>query len=792
MAVFNTARQNGQERLLYTYSDRAFPRFAPCRLLITAAVYAAVLSQIVSAQAQPAGPGLMGADNPRLDPKECLQPGTEPLFRIPELVSENGKLSGTIVLRGEQRRLNDTTQTPIECAEIYLRYFEGVNAVFPPMPPDGTPAPRPSGKYKDPLPGPTLRARVGDIVQLTFLNQVDPIEFSKTFVRGGENSNECDQFPVFTPPGSPPKLGYPASARDSFPDCFHGSTTANIHFHGTHTNPNSTGDNVFLQILPSPRIEGQPTVTEQSVETSFKKFFADCEAQLKKDVFSEWPHIWRDLPSEWTRKQEKLLKAYDAGRPHHQQLWPENRRQIEGDRWPQYYVGAFPYCFRLPEYTAPRLLIQGNGPRMGQAPGLHWYHAHKHGSTTLNVANGMTGAFVIEGRYDDELNGFYGTVGSGPKAVPWTRAQPVLVLNQPGGVPDRALPIASGTQRVSVNGRLQPKLTMRPDEVQLWRIVNTSPRTFVKLLPPTNGFKWRQLAQDGVQFANSNYLASEDKPVLLAPGNRADLLVKAPSAPMTAPYQVKVEETVTRTKPDSTQTLMVIEVAGERPSSENQTKFIDNAPTLPEFLADITDDEVNYSPRRTLVFDSKGPGQAIQHTINGDQFNDRTVGVAVNLNTAEEWKVMNTTIARQIDHPFHIHINPFQVVEVFDPNEKISDPGTPGALLDKYVDKPEDLKYRALQCLLDPNDPGTWRDCHNSKRQNLVWWDVFPIPAAKNFPNSKVNVPGYYRMRSRFVDYPGLYVLHCHILAHEDRGMMTIVQVAPVAPGWRPGVYSHH
>ena len=45
---------------------------------------------------------------------------------------------------------------------------------------------------------------------------------------------------------------------------------------------------------------------------------------------------------------------------------------------------------------------------MGQAPGTHWYHAHKHGSTALNVANGMTGAFVIEGQYDDDLRKFYG------------------------------------------------------------------------------------------------------------------------------------------------------------------------------------------------------------------------------------------------------------------------------------------------------------------------------------------------------------------------------------------------
>jgi hypothetical protein len=48
-------------------------------------------------------------------------------------------------------------------------------------------------------------------------------------------------------------------------------------------------------------------------------------------------------------------------------------------------------------------------------------------------------------------------------------------------------------------------------------------------------------------------------------------------------------------------------------------------------------------------------------------------------------------------------------------------------------------------------------------------------------------IPGYFKMRSRFVDYAGYFVLHCHILAHEDRGMMTVVEVAPLQTP-----YSHH
>lgn len=34
-------------------------------------------------------------------------------------------------------------------------------------------------------------------------------------------------------------------------------------------------------------------------------------------------------------------------------------------------------------------------------------------------------------------------------------------------------------------------------------------------------------------------------------------------------------------------------------------------------------------------------------------------------------------------------------------------------------------------------------------------------------------------MRSRFADHPGQYVLHCHILAYEDRGMMQLIEVVP-------------
>ena len=70
-----------------------------------------------------------------------------------------------------------------------------------------------------------------------------------------------------------------------------------------------------------------------------------------------------------------------------------------------------------------------------------------------------------------------------------------------------------------------------------------------------------------------------------------------------------------------------------------------------------------------------------------------------------------------------------------------------------------------------------------AEQSDLVGRVSDPEPALQtvNAPDGRtIKVPGYFKMRSRFVDFAGLYVMHCHILAHEDRGMMTVVQVAPL------------
>src|ERR1700686_1763419 len=128
-------------------------------------------------------------------------PVSQPLVKIPELVSQNGVLRGTIELTDVQQRMifrsplynNKSVQPGLpggsyECLPQTVRGFRGLGAV-----PAVQPGPFADKNYPDPVPGPTLRARVGDIIELTFVNQLDAARFGATKEHGQNNTtNGCD------------------------------------------------------------------------------------------------------------------------------------------------------------------------------------------------------------------------------------------------------------------------------------------------------------------------------------------------------------------------------------------------------------------------------------------------------------------------------------------------------------------------------------------------------------------------------------------------------------------------
>ena len=582
-------------------------------------------------------------------------------------------------------------------------------------------------------PGPTLRLRLGDLVEISFLNKIDDSKFSYTFDTNsppGYSSFGCD------------KTGTIYPGMDIFPNCFHGSSTANLHFHGTHTSPNGLSDDVLMEILPQ--------VNQPDWTATFDKIFNTGKI----------PQMWADMPENYRKQQLAMIAEHDRtaaeqakknNLPPPESLLEADKQMIAEGQWPQYLMGAFPNFFEVPDYSS------GNY-KAGQAPGTHWYHAHKHGSTSLHILNGLAGAIVIEstqeGGYDQVIRKFYGwgdSYGDHEKIIVFQEFDTTQNLQRPGGN-------GKGSLQVLVNGKLTPTITMQPGEVQLWRLLNATDGNgagIIGLLPliqaaQAKGFAFRQTAQDGVQFSPQNY---QNQPFInnqipggftLAGANRADLLVQAP------PTAVGVVAFNNNSK--GTPTLFFVNVTGAAVTPP-QGAFPTAWAEMPKFLLDLPKpgpkDITN--PGSPVKFQweqgrvKSGPNPYPPHyMINGKQFGQTgpIVDQCMPLNGLQDWVLENdTTVA----HPFHIHINPFQVIEIDTPNS------TNPVTYSKYA----------------PPD-------------NFVWQDVIAIPPAVISADGTIS-PGKITIRQTYLDFTGTFVLHCHILAHEDRGMMELVRVVPAA-----------
>jgi len=693
--------------------------------------------------------------------------------KIQELTSgSDGKLKAVLTVKNTRKRLPGYTGGQLPP----MRYFEGHDQAGGPVWP-------PPNQIEACLPGPTLRAKVGDHVEITFLNHTTPGQFADSGI-SIDNAEQgkgtgCDT--TTNAAVSPPDTHwYPETRGDVFPNCFHASSTANLHFHGTHVSPDDFADNVLVQVRPD------ATYTEQVAGPLFRQVFDYAGSAHHIDF--EDPKIAR-----WRNDQEKRVRNYDEtaiwkgqrGTPGHPALPRDNQLETKNaqlrakGKWPEFFVGGYPNSFQI----TPAV-----GHKMGQAPGTHWYHAHKHGSTAIHLYNGLAGAFIIEGDYDRDLRSIYPDLD---------RTQKVIVIQRFTDVMDLERAANNNSIPVMVNGGqagtslTQPGVTivMRPGEVQLWRIVNATAENTVRASFKNSANMvipmFRQIAQDGVQFSLDNYrkqpltqldaATGNGTRVQIAAGGRADILVKAPT----------VAGTYSFIDPGQFPFANYVNVVVCGPNADmdypNEGRNAGNYPRFPDFLSDVGRtwksrrldfgwepyrlvsqpaasgtthaDPKQISQKATLPITVKvegndnlvvNPNRAPYFTLDGVQFNENVYGQTLVLDEPEEWLIENTTSIR---HPYHIHVNPFQVVEVFDPNDPTNN-------------------YKA--------------------ETGGVWQDVILIPAAKTEadgqtltigPDGYATQPGYVRIRSRYVDFTGDFVLHCHLLPHEDRGMMQMVRI---------------
>jgi FtsP/CotA-like multicopper oxidase with cupredoxin domain len=441
--------------------------------------------------------------------------------------------------------------------------------------------------------------------------------------------------------------------------------------------------------------------------------------------------------------------------------------------------------------------------------GTFWYHPHLHGSTALQVSSGMAGALIIRGerpptpvatgdidtllRNDDgsayrERIVLLQQVAYACRENPDDPKSPIK-KNPDGtwacgekdiGTIENYDQLGFGVwgpsgRYTSINGQIMPRFTGAvAGRVERWRNIHAGIRDsvnlqFVRMRSGANPLSLRtlknhaqwiaqncsgeplaqfEIASDGLTHAQ----AIQRTATLLQPGYRSDLLMMFPEAGEYCVIDGNLPAASSVSGEAESRRLLgtVVVGAGEPvkgdPQAWLQARLVASAERwMPDdvkarVIADLRDglQLQAFVPHATITDGelTPGGGQKVEFNIAGGKF--MVNGVAYDpalardlvLGNVEEWTL--TSLAGS--HPFHIHVNPFQVHRILDP--KGVDVSVPGS---------GDPDYAATK--------GTWKDT--------------------------LFVKGGYTLyvRTRYQRYIGEYVLHCHILDHEDQGMMQNVRV---------------
>ena len=348
--------------------------------------------------------------------------------------------------------------------------------------------------------------------------------------------------------------------------------------------------------------------------------------------------------------------------------------------------------------------------------GLYWYHPHPHGVSELQVLGGLSGVIIIDGLLEDDY----------PQL---SNVRQRVMLLKDFQRPDPLQSDNPTAPLMTINGREMSRLTMAPGEVQLWRMANVGANAFFDMqLQDERGqpVLMYLIAVDG----NPTRDVVPCKDLFLPPAGRMEALVAAPRAGNYALKSLAVLTSVDSLDPhpgpgagdpNPEVTLAHVHCTGaENPRPVNlqelKPKTTDGRPSL----ADWKRGNTQY-PAREFRFSEDKEGKTFK--INEQTYDMHRVDTTVDFPSVEEWTVKNLT--REL-HVFHIHQLSFIVEEI------------------------------------------------NGRPQPFHGYqDSITVPYEQD------GKPGEVKLLMPFTDPNALgdFVYHCHILGHEDGGMMANISV---------------
>ena len=417
-----------------------------------------------------------------------------------------------------------------------------------------------------------------------------------------------------------------------------------------------------------------------------------------------------------------------------------------------------------------------------EPPGLYWVHPHVHGVAQQQLLGGMSSLLVVDG-----MDNFYPAIKNMKEKILVLRD---LDKNDPAdsdasdpGEPWKNLsvnsvPIIYGDNRY-------PKTYMKPKEHQFWRVANASADThlILEFQVKNDRGKWipqkvSVLAYDGVPFIDTDDKKSRTiamKSIVLPPGGRAEFVVRAPSLGgqarlFSSDYNEYLErqnhncsKTFKETQCDNTdrnpeRTIIQVEITNT-PPDEKEYDLISTAP-IKRFSS-----LYRATPEHTRkLFFSRDPRDEGDFfiTVSGNTPQpydpESHPDIVVRGPTVEDWTIENRD---NESHDFHIHQTHFSVV--------------------KINGKP--VRGESIHILRDTIQIGACRSWVNGvDPENDPYGIDFPSNDPRNDPQATGKnclVPASVTLRIDFRDRDivGKVLYHCHILEHEDKGMMRLMEI---------------
>jgi FtsP/CotA-like multicopper oxidase with cupredoxin domain len=407
----------------------------------------------------------------------------------------------------------------------------------------------------------------------------------------------------------------------------------------------------------------------------------------------------------------------------------------------------FEYRFRVPE---------------NEPPGLYWYHPHIHGFSKQQLLGGASGALIVEGierakkataglpervfiiRDQDLLN---------PNAPP-AKSEPVVpkfMIDRDGDAANNGTGFGKPAKDLSINYVPVPypdyppaTIEMKPGERQLWRVLNASAITYLNLsvlfnrAPQALGL----VAMDGVPIDQDDSLkdsVESQTHIGLPPGARAEFIVTGPAAGETGLLVTRTVDTGPGGENDPNRALAKIVPSATAP--ESRSKLQSSPEPLPPsneaWLGSVVPVRVRHLYFSEKLIDPNDPTSAVEFylTVDGEEpkmfdMSSDIPNIVAQQGTVEDWIIENRSSEL---HAFHIHQLHFLLLEYMGTQVKED-------ILRDTVNVPyynsRSLAYPSIRLRMDFRDPNT----------------------------------------------VGMFVYHCHLLEHEDKGMMGSIQVKPAAP----------